>query len=31
EEDEYNFFKERRDKSAKTGFHGRDDRYSGLV
>lgn len=31
EDDEYNFFKERRDKSAKTGFHGRDDRYSGLV
>ena len=31
EPDEYNFFKERRDKSAKEGFHGRDDRYSGLV
>lgn len=31
EPDEYNFFKERRDKSAKTGFHGRDARYAGLV
>jgi len=31
EEDEYNFFKERRNKGAKAGFHGRDDRYSGLV
>ena len=27
EPDEYNFFKERRDKGAKEGFHGRDDRY----
>lgn len=31
EPDEYNFFKERKDKGAKDGFHGRDDRYSGLV
>jgi len=31
ESDEYNFFKERRDKGAKAGFHGRDERYSGLV
>ncbi|TET86923.1 MAG: enoyl-CoA hydratase/isomerase family protein [Dehalococcoidia bacterium] len=31
EDDEYNFFKERRDKSAKDGFHGRDERYAGLV
>ena len=31
EPDEYNFFKERRDKSAKEGFHGRDARYSGLT
>ena len=31
EEDEYNFFKERRDKGVKTGFHGRDDRFTGLV
>jgi len=31
EPDEYNFFKERRDKGAKTGFHGRDERYAGLV
>jgi len=31
EPDEYNFFKERRDKGAKEGFHGRDQRYTGLV
>ena len=31
ESDEYNFFKERRDKGAKVGFHGRDERYAGLV
>lgn len=31
ESDEYNFFKQRRDKSAKAGFHGRDARYAGLV
>ena len=31
EPDEYNFFKERRDKGAKAGFHGRDSRYAGLV
>ena len=31
EDDEYNFFKERRDKGARAGFHGRDARYSGLV
>ena len=31
EPDEYNFFKERRDKSAKEGSHGRDARYSGLT
>jgi len=31
EPDEYNFFKERRDKGAKAGFHGRDDRFAGLV
>lgn len=31
ESDEYNFFKERRDKGAKTAFHGRDDRYGTLV
>jgi enoyl-CoA hydratase len=31
EPDEYNFFKERRDKGAKAGFHGRDERYGGLV
>ena len=31
EEDEYNFFKERRDKGVKTGFHARDDRFAGLV
>jgi len=31
EDDEYNFFKERREKGAKEGFHGRDDRFKGLV
>ena len=31
EPDEYNFFKERRNKGAKAGFHGRDARYAGLV
>jgi enoyl-CoA hydratase len=31
EPDEYNFFKERRDKGAKAGFHGRDERYKGLI
>ena len=31
ESDEYNFFKERRDKGARAGFHGRDERYKGLV
>ena len=31
EDDEYNFFKERRNQGLKTGFHGRDDRYKGLV
>jgi enoyl-CoA hydratase len=31
EDDEYNFFKERRNKGAKAGFHGRDARYAGLV
>ena len=31
EPDEYNFFKERRDKGVKVGFHGRDARYDGLV
>ena len=31
EPDEYNFFKERRDKGAKTGFHERDKRFAGLV
>jgi enoyl-CoA hydratase len=32
EDDEYNFFKERRDKgSAKEAFHKRDERYKGLV
>ena len=31
EEDEYNFFKERREKGTKAGFHGRDARYAGLV
>jgi enoyl-CoA hydratase len=28
ESDEYNFFKERRDRGAKAGFHERDARYS---
>jgi enoyl-CoA hydratase len=31
EADEYNFFRERRDKGTKTGFKARDERYSGLV
>jgi len=31
EPDEYNFFKERREKGAKAGFHGRDERFKGLV
>ena len=31
EEDEYNFFKERRAKGAKAGFHGRDERYAGKL
>lgn len=31
EPDEYNFFKERREKGAKTGFHERDKRFQGLV
>ena len=31
EPDEYNFFKERRDKGAKAGFKGRDERFAGLV
>jgi enoyl-CoA hydratase len=31
EPDEYNFFKERRDKGTRTGFKGRDERYKGLV
>lgn len=31
ENGEYNFFKERRNKGAKAGFHGRDIRYDGLV
>lgn len=31
EEDEYNFFKKRRDQGTKSGFHGRDERYSGLT
>jgi len=30
EADEYNFFRERRDKGTKTGFHARDERYAGL-
>jgi len=28
---EYSFFKERRDKGAKVGFHGKDERYKGLT
>jgi len=31
EDDEYNFFKERRDKGTRAGFHGRDERFAGLV
>lgn len=31
EDDEYNFFKERRDKGTKEGFKGRDKRFKGLV
>ena len=31
EPNEYNFFRERRDKGTKVGFHGRDVRYAGLV
>ncbi len=31
EPDEFNFFKERRDKGSKSGFQGRDARYAGLV
>ena len=31
EPDEYNFFKERREKGAREAFHKRDERYSGLV
>ena len=31
EDDEYNFFRERREKGTKTGFHKRDERFSGLV
>lgn len=31
EPDEYNFFRERREKGAKAGFHGRDERFAGLV
>ena len=31
EPDEYNFFKERRDKGTKTGFKVRDERYKGLT
>lgn len=31
EEGEYSFFKERRDKGAKEGFHGKDERYKGLT
>jgi len=31
EDDEFNFFKERREKGAKEAFHKRDERYSGLV
>ena len=31
EPDEYNFFKERKNKGAKAGFHGRDERFQGLV
>jgi len=31
EPDEYNFFKERKNKDAKASFHGRDERFKGLV
>ena len=31
EPDEYNFFKERKEKGPKAGFHGRDDRFAGKV
>ncbi len=31
EPDEYNFFKERRDKGTKAGFKERDERYKGVV
>ena len=31
EADEYNFFKERRDKGAKGGFHGMNERFTDLV
>lgn len=31
EDDEYNFFKHRRDQGTRTGFHKRDERYAGLV
>ncbi len=31
ESDEYNFFKERKKKGAKAGFHERDKRFTGLV
>ncbi len=31
EQDEYNFFRERRDKGTRTAMHKRDDRYKGLV
>lgn len=31
EPDEYNFFKERRDKGVKAGFKGRDERFKGKI
>ncbi len=31
EQDEYNFFRERRDKGTRAAFHGRDDRYQSLI
>jgi enoyl-CoA hydratase len=31
EEDEYNFFRERREQGTKDGFHGRDERFKGLT
>ncbi len=31
ESDEYNFFKERRDKGTKAGFKGRDERFKGKI